>query len=172
MSTVTLKEQQLKQIKNISNTLIEATEHFTTYIRKREYVQSIHLFSSIVEGFEAIYKTLHLHNHHFTGVENLLENIEQNLKLLADELEQKNDLKITEIVQFSLMPHLKKLNTSFTDEPSKQTKITIGFYLDPINPIKAYPKEKIEALTVEGDKQQARLLFFSSNDVDFKHKKI
>src|SRR5699024_2896530 len=76
------------------------------------------------------------------------------------------------IVQFSLMPHLKKLNQSFADEPSEQKKTTIGFYLDSINPIKAYPRQKIEALTVEGDRQQARLLFFSAEDVDFEHKKI
>jgi len=172
MSTNTLKDTQLKQLKNISDTLIEATEHFITYIRNREYVQSIHLFSSIVEGFEAIYKTLHLHNHHLTGIENLLGNIEKSLKLIAKQLEEKNDLKITEIVQFSLMPHLKKLNQSFADEPSEQKKTTIGFYLDSINPIKAYPRQKIEALTVEGDRQQARLLFFSAEDVDFEHKKI
>ncbi|HLQ97540.1 MAG TPA: hypothetical protein VK135_02500, partial [Candidatus Dormibacteraeota bacterium] len=60
MKQMTLSDSQITQIHNISETLIEATEHFTTYLKEREFGQSIHIFSAIVEGFEGINQLLNI----------------------------------------------------------------------------------------------------------------
>src|SRR5690625_2065269 len=110
MSTSKLNQKQLLQLKNISDTLIEATEHLTKNITQREFAQSIQIFSTIVEGYQAIHKTLKFYkNDLIEEIEeiNLLNKIESNLALIANHFEHKKLLKVTEIVQFSLMPNLR-----------------------------------------------------------------
>lgn len=51
---IKLDDKQIMQVKNILDTLIEATDHFSDLVKNRELNQSIFMFSSIVEGFESI----------------------------------------------------------------------------------------------------------------------
>lgn len=172
MTKVKLKDEQMVQIKNISDTLIEATSHFVKNIQGRKFIQSIHIFTSIVEGFEAISKVITAQETHFIEEEDLLKEIEANLMLIANHLEKKNFIKITEIVQFSLLPNFRALNTTFSNNALIKSTITIGIYYDRANPQEAYPQERIDALIQEANTQRANLIFFSSKDVDFESKKI
>ncbi|WHY82231.1 YheC/YheD family protein [Siminovitchia fortis] len=173
MNNLALTDNQFIQIKNISDTLIEATVHFAKNISKREFIQSVHIFSSIVEGYEAISKIVAVYDTDLKSAKDFLKKIENNLVLTATHLEQKNYIKVTEIVQFSLLPNLERLNKAFTNVRSiKNSTITIGIYFDKQNPIEVYPKERIDALLKESNLQQANLIFFSSEDVNFETKKI
>lgn len=176
MSTSKLNQKQLLQLKNISDTLIEATEHLTKNITQREFAQSIQIFSTIVEGYQAIHKTLKFYkNDLIEEIEeiNLLNKIESNLALIANHFEHKKLLKVTEIVQFSLMPNLRKLNKALILKSSSKPKplITIGVYFDKANPREVYTKERINALLKESKKQNTKIIFFSSKDIDFERKK-
>src|SRR5699024_12787782 len=56
MPKAKLHDKQIQQLKNIAETLVEATEHFANNIKERQMTQSINIFSAIVEGFQAIQK--------------------------------------------------------------------------------------------------------------------
>src|SRR5699024_4392750 len=45
-------------------------------------------------------------------------------------------------------------------------------YHDKANPKDLYPEARVVALNKEGQRQHAKLLYFTSNNVDFKNKKI
>lgn len=173
MTKIKLKNEQIIQMKNISDTLIEATDHFTTYIKDREFTQSIYLFSSIVEGYESINRMFKLYDvDSKDDVINLLRKIEKNLVLIANELERENLFKIAEIVQFTLMPSFRTLNKVFKDKSVNKATYTIGIYHDKVNPRKVYPEERINALIQESEKQNINLIFFTSKDLNLDTKKI
>src|SRR5690625_691636 len=171
MKQMTLSDSQITQIHNISETLIEATEHFTTYIKEREFGQSIHIFSAIVEGFEGINQFLNTSDE-FSELARTRSEIEKCLFLIADHIEQRNFTKITEIIQFSLMPHFKKVNNVLTDKDEQHTTTTIGIYLDRAQPRKAYSEKRIDALIKESEHQGAQAILFSSEDINFTEEKV
>ncbi|OAK67987.1 YheC/YheD family protein [Lederbergia galactosidilytica] len=161
------------QTLNIINTLIEATEHFSVLIREKEFNQAIFIFSSIVEGFEAIKKSI-LNDAELTANNNL-EKIDSTILLVAKTLEKGNLLKISEIIQFTLMPQFKTLKDCFlTNQDSEQVQksIKIGVYLSESNPRNGYPEARINALVKQSVQQGVKLYFFSSADVDFEKEKI
>src|SRR5699024_3769578 len=137
----TLKDEQLIELQNISETLIEATEHFISNIKERQFGQSIHIFSSIVEGYEAVNQTLRLYTTDNDDSKDILNKIEPKLILIAKELEEKNFMKIAESVQFSLTPNFRKLNRSFSKGSLNRT-ITIGVFHYKTKPKDVYPKER------------------------------
>ena len=47
-------DKQLQQVYNIFQTLSEASDHFHKLIKEKELNQSIFIFSSIVDGFQAL----------------------------------------------------------------------------------------------------------------------
>src|SRR5699024_8377383 len=100
-----------------------------------------------------------------------LNKIEPNLILIAKELEEKNFMKIAELVQFSLTPNFRKLNRSFSKGSLNRT-ITIGVFHDKANPKDVYPIERIHALIKERESQHVHLSFFSSKDEDFESNTI
>src|SRR5699024_9508383 len=61
--------------------------------------------------------------------------------------------------------------TSFIINETEKN-ITIGIYHDKANPKNLYPDARVAALNEEAKKQHATLLYFSSEDIDFKRKKI
>lgn len=172
MNKVKLTKDQLLQMKNISNTLIEATEHFMKYVKEREFSQSLHIFSSIVEGYQAIQQLIFLAKENETDQHSILRKIEKHLVITADHLEHKRYIKITEIVQFSLLPSFKKLNNSFSGNTKENKIYTIGVYLNHANPIDVYPEARINALLKKAEEEQSNLIFFSSNDINFDNKTI
>src|SRR5699024_8269226 len=167
-----MKDEQFNQLKNISDTLIEATNHFVTYLKKREFSQSIHIFSSIVEGYEAIKTSLSLYENDLEEAKDLLTKLEKNLIFIANQLEQKDLLKVTEVIQFSLMPNFKKLNEVLSSQSVTNSTITIGIYFDRVNPREIYPESRINALIKEGERQGCRLILFTSEDIDLTSKKV
>lgn len=167
LSDEKLQTNQIKQIQNISDTLIEATEHFSKHLNDRDNVQSINIFSAIVEGFQAIQRIFLSYKIDDHGI---LSKLEKNLVVIMQEMENNNTIKIAEIIQFSLMPNLRKLQNFFT-EPT-EISFTIGIFHDKGNPKDLYPEARINALNQEADRQNIKLLYFSSDDVDFKRKKI
>lgn len=159
-------------MRNISNTLVEATEHFIKYIKEREFGQSLHLFSSIVEGYEAIHQLTSIASNQIGNTELYLKRIEKSLIVVADLLEHKRFLKIIELAQFSLLPSLNKLNKIVSETSNIKKTYTIGVYLNHANPVDVYPEARINALLTEGEKQNAILIFFSSDDINFKNETI
>lgn len=173
MKKPTLNNEQIKQMKNISETLIEATEHLIKDIENRDYVQTIQLFTSIVEGFNAIKSGLLTYKHSFKEITNLISYIEENFLVIIEALEKKEFTTLQQIVRFSLLQNFTKLHKMLNSEVSAESsKITIGIYYDKARPKEVYPKERINSLIKEAEKQKAELLFFCSEDIDFQEKKI
>src|SRR5690625_446052 len=106
------KDKQLFQVQNILDTLLEATDHFTTLVQNKELNQSIYMFSSIVEGCQAVISILNTVDENFTQY---ISKLEQYLVLIANELEQGKFIKISEIIQFSFRPQLVKLKQEFVE---------------------------------------------------------
>lgn len=169
---IKLDDKQIMQVKNILDTLIEATDHFSDLVKNRELNQSIFMFSSIVEGFESINNLLLSYKVETRKKER--DKIEQYLLFIARELENGNFIKIAEIIQFSLSPQLRKLRDAFSTytDTIEQKQIKIGVYMDSYDPLKAYPKERIHALIDAAEEQDVKLVFFSSNDVDLDRRTV
>jgi len=169
MTKAKLHDEQIHQLKNIAETLVEATEHFANNIKERQMTQSINIFSAIVEGFQAIQKTSVTHKIELDST--LITRIEKDLISIAQQLENNNMVHIAQAIQFSLLPKFKKMNEIFITSKTEQ-EISIGIYHDKANPKDLYPEARVAALNKEGQRQHAILLYFTSNNVDFKNKKI
>ena len=166
------KEKQLFQVQNILETLLEATDHFSKLVKEKNLNQGIYIFSSIVEGTEAVMKMLHMIDEDFTQH---TSKIEKSLVLIAQQLEQGRFIKISEIIQFSLRPQFVKLQQAFFDtmgDQRKDKKVSIGVFHSWANPREFYPEPRIEAMVKESEKQEAQLYFFTSDDVDFEQKQV
>lgn len=167
-----LDEKQLFQIQNILETLVEATDHFASLIKEKELNQSIYIFSSIVEGSQAVINLLHSQNQTFT---NETKNLEEYLFLIADELENGRLIKVAEVIQFSLRPLLVRLQKEFVEELGDQKAediISIGIFNSWVNPKDTLREERMQAILNEGIKQNTTLYFFTSTDVDFEKEQI
>lgn len=165
-------QKQLFQIQNILETLIEATDHFSSLIKEKELNQSIYIFSSIVEGSQAIITILNTQDERLTKQ---TKKLEEYLVYISKELEQSRFIKISEIIQFSLRPLLIKLNESFIDIIGNQKKekiISIGIFHSWANPREFYPKERLQATLNESMKQNTKLYFFTSTDIDFEKEQV
>src|SRR5699024_2180928 len=169
MTKAKLHDEQIHQLKNIAETLVEATEHFANNIKERQMTQSINIFSAVVEGFQAILKTSVTYKIELDST--LIARIEKDLISIAQQLENNNMVHIAQTIQFSLLPKFKKLNETFTTSKTEQ-EISIGIYHDKANPKDLYPEARVAALNKQGQRQHAKLLYFTSNNVDFKNKKI
>src|SRR5690625_7905859 len=79
-----IDQKQLFQIQNILETLIEATDHFSNLIKNKELNQSIYIFTSIVEGSQAVTNILNSANKDY---EKHTKKLEEFLVLIDNELE-------------------------------------------------------------------------------------
>lgn len=164
------KDKQLEQTKNILSTLIEATDHFSSLIKNKKYNHSFYMFSSIVEGTQAIFQSFEEGDKIFT--ENS-EQLVQYLTLISTELEKKRYTKVLEIVQFSLRPLYIKIDEKLDSIlPQKKEKLSIGIYHRTHNPKDVLPKERLDATLDEAIKQDVLLYFFTENDIDFEKQTI
>src|SRR5699024_8241146 len=100
MTKPKLHDEQIHQLKNIAETLVEATEHFTNNIKERQMTQSINIFSAIVERFQAIQKTSVTHKIDLDSTMNT--RIEKYLISIAEQLENNNMIHIAQAIQLSL----------------------------------------------------------------------
>src|SRR5699024_7742926 len=118
--------QQLAQTKHILNTIIEATDHFSSLIKNKEYSHSMFMFSSIVEGTQAV---LHSIGENAESIDVYSEQIVHYLTLISNDLEHKRYTKVLEVLQFSLRPtYIKVIGELNKMVPQKQEKTTIGIY--------------------------------------------
>src|SRR5690625_4153918 len=132
-----IDKQELQQLINVFETIIEATEHFQMLIKDNQLDKSIFVLSSIVDGVTMLDQTIkHIGDEQLT---NDKEKVDQAVLLIAQELEKNKPTKILEIIQFNLLPTLKRINHYLSDANSSETtKIIIGVYLDHANPRKVY----------------------------------
>lgn len=161
------KDKQLHQALNIIDTLLEASDHFYKLVKNKELNQSIFIFSSMLEGAETVNKIITSSMAEYTPQK---DKVEKQLLLIAQNLENGKLTKIAEILQFSFIPLLKDLRNSFSEKVGVQDEnrlITIGVFASLRNPRTFYTKERVNALVQESERQNTRLLFFSSSDVDF-----
>src|SRR5690625_5129690 len=122
MAELDVSKKEIIQLKNISETLIEATEHFTKYIKDRNTTQSINIFSAVVEGFQSIQRFFIAYQIELD--DQLITKTEKDLILIAQQLEDNDILKISQVIQFSLMPKFRQLYALFTpEETNKKTVI-------------------------------------------------
>lgn len=168
----TENKKQLHQALNIIDTLLEASDHFSSLIKNKELKQSIFIFSSIVEGAEAVNKII---TSSLTDQSIQKDKMERYVLLIAQNLEKGNLTKVAEILQFSFIPQLKNLKNTFSKIVGEQDQneiITIGIFSAHYNPREFYTEDRVNALVQESRNQTARLLFFTSKDVDFDSKQI
>ncbi|MEI3607377.1 YheC/YheD family protein [Pseudogracilibacillus sp. SE30717A] len=167
-----IDKKQLFQVQNILETLIEATDHFSSLIKEKKLNQSIYIFSSIVEGSQAVINILNTQDERFHSQ---TKKLIKYLGYISKEIEQAQLLKVSEIIQFSLRPLLVKLNESFIEHSGNQKTnkpISIGIFHDRFNPKELYTKERLQATLNEGEKQNTKLYFFTSTDINFEKKQI
>ena len=167
-----LTDKQLQQVDNIFQTLIEASEHFHTLIKEKELNQSIFIFSSIVEGFGAVGNILNQSEKQEWVVQK--DKVEKLLLEIVQLLEKGNFIKISEILQFTLIPTLKRMHKEIAEdvEDSENKVYTIGVFASFHNPREFYPEPRVNALVKESERQNAKLFFFTSKDVDFEKQEI
>lgn len=166
----TINQKQINQSLNIVNTIIEATEHFHGLAKKKEVNQSIFIFGSIVDGIQALSQYGYINSTH----QNLAENLEKNILLIAKNIEDAKFTKTLEITQFSFIPNLNKLKHLLEDssqESKEDKKLRIGIY-GFRNPLDFYPKSRIDAMVEESEKQNTILYFFGDDDVNFSEETI
>lgn len=165
--TMNLTEQQINQISNIFHTLIELTDHLHAKVKEKDIPQSVQTFSALVEGYVAVEETIqHFQQDHMLKMKNQLNH---QLSLLASFFEQKNLLKVNEVLQFSFSPTLRKITVEIERYTVKSEEVIIGVFNALRNPKDFYPWPRTKALIEESEKQQATLLFFTSSDVDLEN---
>ncbi|WP_200415917.1 YheC/YheD family protein [Virgibacillus salexigens] len=167
-----LTDQQLSQVNNIVQTLLEATEHFHELIKRKEMNQSIYTLSSIVEGFSSVSNVISSHSNE---LDKKRKKLEAQLLQTAQLLEKGNTTKISEVLQFTLLPLLKSICDITSKEfvEIEEDKVcTIGVFSSHGNPRRFIPNPRLNALIQESERQHARLLFFESTDIDFTKNEI
>ena len=105
-------QKQLAYIRDILDTLEEATDHFSKLVRERELLHCTNMLTTIVEGFEAVKGALN------TSDEDLNEQmskLEQYILMMAKNLEKSSFIKLQEILQFSFTPELRKFKQTFEE---------------------------------------------------------
>ncbi|AUJ23326.1 YheC/YheD family protein [Virgibacillus dokdonensis] len=166
-----ISQKQLSQANNILHTIVEATEYFYQLVKQEESNQAIFIFSSIVEGVQSVSKTFE--NDEFLRDDK--RKLENYLLQVAQLLEANKFIKITEVLQFSFLPLLKRM-LSYMEEIDGQNKAekvyTIGVFSPQANPVKFLPQPRLQALIKESQQQNARLLFFTETDVDLENNEI
>lgn len=107
--TVTIKEQ-MTEVYNVLNTLVASTEHLTTLAKAEEFEQSIYIFTSLIEGIEAVFKAL---PHFDIDVIQQMKEIEETLPTIAKAFEKEDLEEIVVITETSLSPALVTMSEKY-----------------------------------------------------------
>ncbi|MEJ8776582.1 YheC/YheD family protein [Pseudogracilibacillus sp. ICA-222130] len=162
--------KQLQQVNHILNTLLEATDHLMLLIKESNSTHSFYMFSSIVEGTQAIFNTLEQHDPIFSDQSN---QVVQYLTMIAEQLEKNNYTKVLEVIQFSLRPSYVQMQEQLNEVlPKHKEKISIGIYHRTHQPQEIIPKERLKATLNEAAKQGVNVYFFTLDNVDFSKQTI
>src|SRR5699024_6224447 len=101
----------------------------------------------------------------------LITRIEKDIISNAQQLENNNMVHIAQTTQFSLLPKFNKTNEMIITSKTDQ-EISIGNYQDKANRKDLYSDDRVASLHTERQRQHVILLYFTSNNVNFKNKKI
>lgn len=165
-----LNDQQIKQIANIFKTIVEAAGHFQEKVKEKEITQCIYSFTSVVEGYSAVADVLSFLEDE--EIEKDRTQIDGSLEIIVKSLENNNLVKVNEVLQFSLLPSLRRITQNIEQKIKREENIIIGVFHVMYNPKDVYPQPRLKALIEESEKQNTQLIFFTSNDVDFQSKKV
>ncbi|PIC65784.1 hypothetical protein CSV78_16045 [Sporosarcina sp. P16a] len=170
MNNLTQKEKI--QLCNILSTLVEAIEHLHKLVKEKQYIQSLYTFSSIVEGYHEIQRTI-LRSDIKQVKEQKLQ-LDKQISLVAEAFEKQDLLKVNELIQFSFLPTIRKLYNILAEEnSSRNAELTlIGIFHSLGNPKEFYPENRLMAMIRESERQNSKLIFFTSQDVDFENVEI
>src|SRR5699024_6028907 len=159
-----------KQVNNILNTLLEATDHFSNLIKEKNKIQSVHMFTSIVEGTQSVFNSLEENNPLF--YENS-DSIIKSLTLISNHIEEDRFTKTLEVIQFSLRPAYSKMKKEISIlMPETKKYITMRIYHRIHNPLNILRKERLDATLAEAKKQNVNLYFFTSEDINIDDREI
>ena len=103
---------QITEVHNIMSTLVETTDHLITLTKVEELKQSLHIFSSLIEGIEAIFKVLPKFN---INVLEQMKVIEQTLPEMAKAFENERLPVVEELTTTSLQPALISMRDCYAD---------------------------------------------------------
>lgn len=165
-----IKNKDIEQLILISKTCIEGLEQLLIFQRENKQRESIFLFGTIFEGLTAIDKWIKNKDKIEEKVMKINESIEKNVLMLAKNIEAGNMSKNFEILQFSLIPQSKQLKMELDrkiKQKNKREATLIGVYLCQKNPVNVMPEARVNSLVKEAELQGAKLIFFTSEDVDF-----
>lgn len=165
-----LTKEQIEQINNIFKTLVEATEHLHSKVKENEITQSLYAFSSVVEGYSAVAGAIELFKNETINKDKI--QVDRLLEMIATSFEQGNLLKVNEIIQFSFFPIMNKLSNRINEFTEENEEILIGMFHSFRNHKDILPEPRMKAMLDESEKQQTKLLFFTSEDVDFTNRKV
>ncbi|MFC5711350.1 YheC/YheD family protein [Thalassorhabdus alkalitolerans] len=166
--------KDIEQIIQICNTFIEGLEQLSYLQRCKKVKESVFLCGSLIEGITVISTWINNNKQMSKYVLEINNKIANNIFLLAESLEKGTIYKSLEILQFSLIPQSKKLLLELKGEviERKNKEIIIGVYLCQNNPLIVMPEARVAALNKEAQLQGSKLIFFSSEDVDFLNEKV
>lgn len=169
-----LKTKEQEQVANISNTVVEAGEHFINLLRDKNLKDSAYIFSSIIEGYSVVRQATDQDKDLKVRLEKLDEQLYNQMSTISNLLEQGNLTKPVELVQFTFNPTLKKWKKEIESYYQIEQKSTysIGVYFHSASPLKAYSEPRVNALVEAAAEQDSEIFFFSSVDVDLENKKI
>ncbi|KYG91193.1 hypothetical protein A0U40_15775 [[Bacillus] sp. KCTC 13219] len=160
-----------KQISLVTETMVESVDYMKTALKKNNTEEFIPIFISLVEGIQALAPYINEQNDN--ELTSLFTKIESQVVQCANLLETSDSQSILTSFQFSLEPLLRKLHEAFkiTNDENDST-IIIGMYYGPSNPIEAYNNDRIRAELEEAKRQNCKIYFFESKDVDMKNEVI
>ena len=160
----------LQQVNHILNTLLEATDHLVLLIKESNSTHSFYMFSSIVEGTQAVFNTLEQNDPIFSGQSDKVVNY---LTMIAEQLEKNNYTKVLEIIQFSLRPLYVQMQEQLNEVlPKHKENISIGIYHRTHQPQEIIPEKRLKATLNEAAKQEVNVYFFTLENVDFSKQTI
>ncbi|MCL1699939.1 YheC/YheD family protein [Lysinibacillus sp. Bpr_S20] len=159
------------QISLVTETMVESIDYMKAALKNNNIDGFLPVFISIVEGLQALDPYIKQQNDE--ELISLYKETELQVIQCADLVQAADFQNILATVQFSLEPSLRKLHESFkvTDEKNDK-QIIIGMHYGPENPIFAYTIDRIRAELEEAERQNCKMYFFASKDVDIEKEVI
>ncbi|MBU9711756.1 hypothetical protein [Evansella tamaricis] len=109
----------MKRTKELTDTMLEGLEHINELFKDGKYEETIQLFESVVVAYTTIQNSLEPIKEKLNNgdLESTTKNFNHILELVVDYYETKDYGRVQEVIQFTLLPHVKKwrgeLETAF-----------------------------------------------------------
>lgn len=103
-------KKQITEVHSVMDTLVETTDHLITLTKVEELKQSLHIFSSLIEGIEAVFKVIPKFD---INVLEQMKTIEQTLPEMAKAFENEALPIVEELTTTSLQPALMTMKDCY-----------------------------------------------------------